>query len=114
MLEPVPCDVATRAQPAANRYQSVRSHVPGPQPGGQGTEGPKSWRGRPAGYLLTSDLVAEIAAGAALMPQAHRLFKLEDIAMGSWIEFIQQERGIKVRILRLNFRGLAQILDLKP
>ena len=49
-----------------------------------------------AGYVLTADLVAEIAAGAALKPQAHRLFKLEDIAMGSWIDFIQQERGLRV------------------
>lgn len=48
--------------------------------------------------MLTADLVREVAAGAALMPQGHNLFKLEDIAMGSWIEFIQQERGIKVRL----------------
>ena len=51
------------------------------------------------------------------MPQAHRLFKLEDIAMGSWIEFIQQERGIKVRVQRLGFRVLALIFGpktLKP
>ena len=38
----------------------------------------------------------EIAAGAALKPHNHSLFKLEDIAMGSWIEHIQQERNIKV------------------
>ena len=55
---------------------------------------------RRAGYVLTEDLVREIAAGAALKPHNHSLFKLEDIAMGSWIEHIQQERNIRVRILR--------------
>ena len=53
---------------------------------------------RRAGYVLTADLVQEIAAGAALKPHNHALFKLEDIAMGSWIEHIQQERNIRVRI----------------
>jgi len=52
-----------------------------------------------AGYVLTEDLVREIAAGAALKPHNHSLFKLEDIAMGSWIEHIQQERNIRVRVL---------------
>jgi len=46
--------------------------------------------------VLTADLVREIAAGAALKPQQHRLFKLEDIAMGSWVQFIGAERGMKV------------------
>lgn len=38
----------------------------------------------------------EIASGAALKPQRHRLFKLEDIAMGSWVEFVGKERRVKV------------------
>jgi hypothetical protein len=46
--------------------------------------------------VLTADLVHEIAAGAALKPQRHRLFKLEDIAMGSWVEFVGRERRVKV------------------
>ena len=46
--------------------------------------------------MLTADLVREIAAGAALKPQRHRLFKLEDIAMGSWVEFVGRERRVKV------------------
>lgn len=49
------------------------------------------------GYVITADLVHEIAAGAAMKPNNHTLFKLEDIAMGSWIAFIQEERGIRVR-----------------
>lgn len=48
------------------------------------------------GYVLTADLVREIAAGAALKPQRHRLFKLEDIAMGSWVEHVGRERRVKV------------------
>lgn len=46
--------------------------------------------------MLTADLVHEIAAGAALKPQRHRLFKLEDIAMGSWVEHVGRERRVKV------------------
>lgn len=48
--------------------------------------------------MLTADLVREIAAGAALKPQKHRLFKLEDIAMGSWIRHVAKERCVKVRL----------------
>lgn len=52
------------------------------------------------GYVITADLVYEIAAGAAMKPNNHRLFKLEDIAMGSWIDYIQAEKGIRVRYAR--------------
>ena len=48
-----------------------------------------------SGYVLTADLVREVAAGAALKPQ-QLLFKLEDIAMGSWVEHIAQERNVHV------------------
>ena len=67
--------------------------------------------------MLTADLVQEIAAGAALKPHNHSLFKLEDIAMGSWIEHIQQERNIRVR----NWHtcagcpvGCVMLLDARP
>lgn len=33
----------------------------------------------------------EVAAGAALKPQNHRIFKLEDVAVGSWIDFVAKE-----------------------
>lgn len=46
--------------------------------------------------LLAQDLVREIAAGAALKPQKHQVFKLEDIAVGSWIEFVGAERGWEI------------------
>ena len=53
--------------------------------------------------MLTADLVREIAAGAALKPQDHKLFKLEDIAMGSWVQHIGRERGFKVRIQGMTY-----------
>ena len=51
-----------------------------------------------AGYVLSADLVREVAAGAALKPLRHQLFKLEDIAMGSWVQHIARERGVQARI----------------
>lgn len=54
---------------------------------------------RGAGYVLTADLVREIAAGAALKPQKHRLFKLEDVAMGSWVQFVGREQGVQVHAI---------------
>lgn len=61
------------------------------------------------GYVITADLVYEIAAGAAMKPNNHRLFKLEDIAMGSWIDFIQEEKGIRVRYARSILRSVLFI-----
>lgn len=49
-----------------------------------------------AGYVLSADLVQEIASGAALKPQRHQLFRLEDIAMASWIDHIAKERNVTV------------------
>lgn len=34
----------------------------------------------------------EIAAGAAMKTNNHKIFKLEDIAVGSWIEFVAKEK----------------------
>lgn len=39
----------------------------------------------------------EVASGAALKTNDHRIFKLEDVAMGSWIEYIAKEKGWAVR-----------------
>lgn len=41
---------------------------------------------------LLQDLVQEIAAGAALKAQDHQMFKLEDIAVGSWVEWVGKDR----------------------
>lgn len=38
------------------------------------------------------DLVGEIAAGAALISSGHNLFKLEDISVGAWVEFVGKEK----------------------
>lgn len=46
--------------------------------------------------MLTMDLVKEIAAGAAAAVSPKGLFKLEDVAMGSWIDFISRDRGVQV------------------
>lgn len=56
-----------------------------------------------AGYVLSKDLVTEIAAGAAQKASNHRMFKLEDIAMGSWIEFIAEEKNWKLELVRAVF-----------
>ena len=56
------------------------------------------------------DLVREVAAGAALKASNHRIFKLEDIAMGSWVEYVAKERGWGVQYMShagFNFAGCA-------
>ncbi len=40
------------------------------------------------GYVLTMDLVKEIAAGVPYALRPDRLFKLEDVSMGSWVEAV--------------------------
>ena len=57
---------------------------------------------------IGQDLVREIASGAALQACKHRIFKLEDIAMGSWIEYVAQRKGWTVNYdmdLGFNFHG---------
>lgn len=52
----------------------------------------------------------EIAAGAALKAQDHRIFKLEDIAVGSWIEFVAGEQRWRINYVSdaaFNFNGCA-------
>ena len=34
----------------------------------------------------------EIAAGSAVISSQHRLFKLEDISVGLWVQFVGQEK----------------------
>lgn len=58
--------------------------------------------------MITKDLVVEIAAGAAMKVQNHTLFRLEDIAMGSWVDFVSSDRGWYIQRLkdkRFNFNG---------
>jgi hypothetical protein len=61
-----------------------------------------------AGYVITKDLVHEIAAGAAMKIQNHTLFRLEDISMGAWVEYVSKEKGWYVQLVkdkRFNFSG---------
>lgn len=61
-----------------------------------------------AGYVITKDLVNEIAAGAAMKIQNHTLFRLEDISMGAWVDFVSKDRGWfvqRVKDKRFNFNG---------
>ena len=63
-----------------------------------------------AGYVITKDLVNEIAAGAAMKIQNHTLFRLEDISMGAWVEFVGKEKGWYVQLVkdrRFNFNGCS-------
>jgi hypothetical protein len=47
--------------------------------------------------LPVQDLVTEVAAGAAARAGNHSMFKLEDIAVGSWVAYIGKERGWRIR-----------------
>ena len=63
-----------------------------------------------AGYVVTKDLVNEIAAGAAMKVQNHTLFRLEDISMGAWVEYVSKEKGWYVQLVKdrhFNFNGCA-------
>lgn len=58
--------------------------------------------------VVWQDLVREVASGAALKTNNHRIFKLEDVAMGSWIEYIAKEKGWAVQYVShtgFNFMG---------
>ncbi|KAK9819040.1 hypothetical protein WJX74_009677 [Apatococcus lobatus] len=60
------------------------------------------------GYVLTQDLVQQIAAGAAMAASDHKLLRLEDVAMGSWIQFVGQDKGWDVALRHdrgFNFGG---------
>ena len=61
-----------------------------------------------AGYIITKDIVNEIAAGAAMKIQNHTLFRLEDISMGAWVDFVGKDKGWYVQLVkekRFNFNG---------
>lgn len=57
------------------------------------------------GGAPVQDLVAEAAAGAAAKANGGRMFKLEDIAVGSWVAYIARERGWRVRYVCLEVGG---------
>ncbi|KAI3427158.1 hypothetical protein D9Q98_007095 [Chlorella vulgaris] len=62
-----------------------------------------------AGYVLSADLAVEVAAGTAYAASVGgHLFKLEDIAVGSWLEWAAQQRGFELHLAqdkRFNFGG---------
>ena len=54
------------------------------------------------------DLVRQIAAGGAMLALGHRMFKLEDVAMGAWVEWVANAKGWPVAYVgdvRFNFHG---------
>ena len=54
------------------------------------------------------DLVRQIAAGGALLALGHRIFKLEDVAVGAWVEWVANSKGWTVAYagdVRFNFHG---------
>ena len=56
------------------------------------------------------DLAREIAAGAALAAGNGTLFRLEDVAVGSWVAFVAAERGWDIAYVddrRFNYNGCA-------
>lgn len=64
-----------------------------------------------AGYVLSQDLVREIAAGAALQSSNHSLFKLEDISAGAWVEYVGKALKWNINYVRdpsFNYNGCDQ------
>lgn len=60
------------------------------------------------GYVVTMDVAREIAAGVPYRLRPDRLFKLEDISFGSWVEFVAQDRGWDIQLVvskRFNYGG---------
>eukprot|EP01023_Acetabularia_acetabulum_P000470 TRINITY_DN10182_c0_g1_i2.p1 TRINITY_DN10182_c0_g1~~TRINITY_DN10182_c0_g1_i2.p1 ORF type:complete len:257 (-),score=30.19 TRINITY_DN10182_c0_g1_i2:155-925(-) len=49
-----------------------------------------------AGYIVTKDLAREIGAGAAVIPSGPKLFRLEDVAMGMWVDQISKDKNISI------------------
>ncbi|KAI7844774.1 hypothetical protein COHA_001654 [Chlorella ohadii] len=62
-----------------------------------------------AGYVLSTDLAAQVASGAAFAAShGDRLFKLEDVALASWLEWAAQQGGFRIHRVtdrRFNFEG---------
>ncbi|KDD74093.1 hypothetical protein H632_c1578p1, partial [Helicosporidium sp. ATCC 50920] len=117
---------------AAVKKESVHLFLGHVEAGGQPNRDPQSqwyvdpmdWpAGRPfpawahgAGYVLSIDLAREVAAGAALMASRperdRRLFPLEDVAVGSWVEWVARDRGWVVHALsdaRFDFAGCRSL-----
>lgn len=60
--------------------------------------------------MLTVDLVRGIAAGVPFVLRPDRLFKLEDVSMGSWVEAVVREHQLTPNIVhsgRFNFWGCS-------
>ena len=56
------------------------------------------------------DLVREIAAGSALKASEHRIFKLEDVAVGSWVDFVARDRNWEIHYIveaGFNYNGCS-------
>lgn len=45
------------------------------------------------------DLARQVAGGAALQVGGSSLFKLEDVAVGSWLDHVAQTRGLSLNLV---------------
>eukprot|EP00884_Botryococcus_braunii_P001415 jgi/Botrbrau1/11274/Bobra.0038s0042.1 len=52
-----------------------------------------------AGYIISQDLARQVAAGGALQVDGGRLFKLEDVAVGSWLDHVARSRGTALNLV---------------
>lgn len=57
------------------------------------------WSNGP-GYVLTMDLVRLLATGGVAKCAPGRLFKLEDIAVGSWLTCLEKQHNISLHLAR--------------
>lgn len=60
------------------------------------------------GYVITYDVSKQIATGVPYKLLPDRLFKLEDISMGSWVEFVGKDLGWDIKLVgstRFNYGG---------
>lgn len=69
-----------------------------------------SWANGP-GYVLTADIAFQLAAGAAVQCMPKKLFRLEDIATGIWLDCLAKEQGWLLHAVsddRFNVVGCAE------
>lgn len=58
-----------------------------------------TWAHGGPGYILTRDLAYEVATTAAYMCSSRKFFKLEDVALASWLLCLQQKLGVHVNVV---------------
>lgn len=56
------------------------------------------WTNGP-GYIITMDLARRLATGAVIICMPGTLFKLEDVAAGSWLSCLQKESNLNITLV---------------